>query len=522
MHNEANNMTPAKNEHQRQFMGAELARKRAGEKTKTGMTEEQLRDFAMKAMDNPDIQKSIKDIITKFQSKKPRIIMSNKPESHKITDESMDENKINRHGMKGEFFIPSNIKKEENTQYEEAPEITRRKEAVELGKKIAKVLEDTKYDWNPQKWDKPKVEKSMTKKLKNTEDLEILKRVIKAYIEKALLENNSGDVQLMPGGITHNKKNADSSQAGKENNQEKIEKADEFKYNPNLKRFSPEWKAQEKELWKRQRQELEDVGPVPSISNDKFVHEVKPGDKINKFKSEEKMDTSNIIKSFIEIIKKAKITQVATQEPEENRFASKRHSAKRSIGPEGNKLDQKVERNEDPSKLSSEQKARLADEKKEGGKTDWSSFLSGRVATRGPESKPSVGEKYVGPHGGTSYHTGEPWRKIRMIRPEMKSMDALYEIIKATAEENRKRVATEKNKPLPGYPTFEEAEKQNEKAQKIAKIIKASAEENRNRVATQKNKPLPGYPTFEEQEAQIKDQPKKIKPFTPRKSTTQY
>ena len=58
----------------------------------------------------------------------------------------------------------------------------------------------------------------------------------------------------------------------------KMEKSNDFKYNPNLKRFSPEWKAQEKELWKRQRQELEDGGPVPSISNDKFVHEVKPGD----------------------------------------------------------------------------------------------------------------------------------------------------------------------------------------------------------------------------------------------------
>ena len=31
---------------QRRFMGAELARKRAGEKTRTGMSEEQLRDFA--------------------------------------------------------------------------------------------------------------------------------------------------------------------------------------------------------------------------------------------------------------------------------------------------------------------------------------------------------------------------------------------------------------------------------------------------------------------------------------------
>lgn len=39
---------PAVSEKQRRFMGAELARKRAGKSTKTGMTEEQLRDFARK------------------------------------------------------------------------------------------------------------------------------------------------------------------------------------------------------------------------------------------------------------------------------------------------------------------------------------------------------------------------------------------------------------------------------------------------------------------------------------------
>jgi hypothetical protein len=37
---------PAKSEKQRRFMGAELARKRAGKKTKTGMTESQLKDYA--------------------------------------------------------------------------------------------------------------------------------------------------------------------------------------------------------------------------------------------------------------------------------------------------------------------------------------------------------------------------------------------------------------------------------------------------------------------------------------------
>lgn len=39
---------PSVSEKQRRFMGAELARKRAGKKTVTGMSEEQLRDFARK------------------------------------------------------------------------------------------------------------------------------------------------------------------------------------------------------------------------------------------------------------------------------------------------------------------------------------------------------------------------------------------------------------------------------------------------------------------------------------------
>ena len=37
---------PAESKVQQMFMGAELARKRAGEPTKTGMTESQLEDFA--------------------------------------------------------------------------------------------------------------------------------------------------------------------------------------------------------------------------------------------------------------------------------------------------------------------------------------------------------------------------------------------------------------------------------------------------------------------------------------------
>jgi len=39
---------PAKSEKQRRFMGAELARKRAGKSTETGMSESQLEDFARK------------------------------------------------------------------------------------------------------------------------------------------------------------------------------------------------------------------------------------------------------------------------------------------------------------------------------------------------------------------------------------------------------------------------------------------------------------------------------------------
>ena len=39
-------MSPAVSKKQQQFFGAELARKRAGKKTKTKMTEKQLEDFA--------------------------------------------------------------------------------------------------------------------------------------------------------------------------------------------------------------------------------------------------------------------------------------------------------------------------------------------------------------------------------------------------------------------------------------------------------------------------------------------
>jgi len=37
---------PAKSRKQQQFMGAELARKREGKKTRTGMSEKQLKEYA--------------------------------------------------------------------------------------------------------------------------------------------------------------------------------------------------------------------------------------------------------------------------------------------------------------------------------------------------------------------------------------------------------------------------------------------------------------------------------------------
>jgi hypothetical protein len=39
-------MSPSVSRKQQRFMGAELARKRAGKKTKTGMTEKQLEEYA--------------------------------------------------------------------------------------------------------------------------------------------------------------------------------------------------------------------------------------------------------------------------------------------------------------------------------------------------------------------------------------------------------------------------------------------------------------------------------------------
>lgn len=47
---------PSVSERQRRFMGAELARKRAGEQTRTGMTESQLKDFSRKPKLEPDMR----------------------------------------------------------------------------------------------------------------------------------------------------------------------------------------------------------------------------------------------------------------------------------------------------------------------------------------------------------------------------------------------------------------------------------------------------------------------------------
>lgn len=43
-------MAPSSSEKQRKFMSAELSRKRAGKKTRTGMSEQQLEEFASKPL----------------------------------------------------------------------------------------------------------------------------------------------------------------------------------------------------------------------------------------------------------------------------------------------------------------------------------------------------------------------------------------------------------------------------------------------------------------------------------------
>lgn len=55
---------PAYTERQRRFMGAELARKRAGKSTETGMSEKQLRDFARKPVRKRKKHRSVGDSYT--------------------------------------------------------------------------------------------------------------------------------------------------------------------------------------------------------------------------------------------------------------------------------------------------------------------------------------------------------------------------------------------------------------------------------------------------------------------------
>ena len=65
---------PAVSERQRRFMGAELSRKRRGKKTRTGMSEAQLEDFASKELDTSFIgdevmEKNVIKSITKYLGK---------------------------------------------------------------------------------------------------------------------------------------------------------------------------------------------------------------------------------------------------------------------------------------------------------------------------------------------------------------------------------------------------------------------------------------------------------------------
>lgn len=55
---------PAESEKQRRFMGAELARMRAGKKTRTGMSEGQLKDFAS----NSHMQERRRNLLGKVAS----------------------------------------------------------------------------------------------------------------------------------------------------------------------------------------------------------------------------------------------------------------------------------------------------------------------------------------------------------------------------------------------------------------------------------------------------------------------
>ncbi|GAH38613.1 unnamed protein product [marine sediment metagenome] len=60
---------PAVSKKQQQFMGAELARKRAGKKTKTKMTEQQLKEFAGTKRKNLPTSKDISNYVKRHGKK---------------------------------------------------------------------------------------------------------------------------------------------------------------------------------------------------------------------------------------------------------------------------------------------------------------------------------------------------------------------------------------------------------------------------------------------------------------------
>jgi len=63
---------PAVSKKQQMFMGAELARKRAGKKTKTKMTEQQLKEFAETKRKNFPTSKDIKSYGKRHGKKRAR------------------------------------------------------------------------------------------------------------------------------------------------------------------------------------------------------------------------------------------------------------------------------------------------------------------------------------------------------------------------------------------------------------------------------------------------------------------
>jgi len=63
---------PAVSKKQQMFMGAELARKRAGKKTKTKMTEQQIKEFAETKRKNLPTSKDLSDYARRHKKKRAR------------------------------------------------------------------------------------------------------------------------------------------------------------------------------------------------------------------------------------------------------------------------------------------------------------------------------------------------------------------------------------------------------------------------------------------------------------------